>query len=171
MPWAGTCSYSQTTPPLFLFFLFLFFIGDTGQTGVADAPICSAKQNDLLPWAPPSLSSPSISSDRRPERPLWTFKEAQRVKEPELRIKAGDGFLEGLRRRDALWAPVRLLGATCCFSSRWTSAARQHQMGLGGNGELCVCVLSVWKWSFFGVQVFIHAKLNVSASGASSLLR
>lgn len=72
---------------------------------MADAPICSAKQNDLLPRAPPSLSSPSVSSDRRPERPLWTFKEAQRVKEPELRIKLEIGFLEGLRRRDALSAP------------------------------------------------------------------
>lgn len=123
MLWAGTSLYSQTTPPQFFFFFLC--IGDTGQTRVADAPICSPKQNDLLLQTPPScfhIEWPPA------QRPLWTFKEAQRreQKETELRIKLGwipQGSKDEGRPLGSDQGPPSSSGlplrATCWFSSRW----------------------------------------------------
>lgn len=138
-------------------------MGGAGQAGEADAPICSVKQNDLFPRAPPSSACPPYRVTAGPKKnPLWTFREAQKGGERRrkserrsLEIKSSGGFLEGLRRRRRpqavrshllIWFRVRV---------RWIAGIRE------GREETWSFVLEV----FCASLAFVRNGLNVSKSG------
>lgn len=143
MPWAGTCSYSQTTPPM-------FFLLETHRSHWSGR--CSHLLTQVE-WPAPSGASffSSFHIEWLPaQRPLWTFKEAQRKeqKETELRIKSR--WIPGGVEEEGPWAaeslhwkpPVDSVpdDPTGLTGIRWDGEREEM--------ERCVWTRTVWKWAF-----------------------
>lgn len=129
-------------------FLFFLYMGDGGQAGEADAPICSVKQTDLLPRAPPSSACPPYRVTAVPKKG-----HCGRLRKRRKAVK-GDGRVDaGARNKVERWipgGPEKKVAPSGRREPPVDSVPGERPLdrrGQGGNTQLC----------FFFCVIFCHS--------------
>lgn len=140
----------------FSFFSLFFLNGDAGPAGEADAPICSVKQNDPLPRAPPSSACPPYRVTAVPKKG-----HCGRLRKRRKAVK-GDGRVDaGAWNKVERWipgGPEEKVSPPGCREPPVDSVPgerpldRGERRGQRGNAELCFCMLSLINSTFLSQQ-------------------